>query len=160
MLNENVIACDMLANEKHTIEDLTTAILETKNQNLKQILIQMRDQAQQAQEEIFNIAEQNNWYLPAENADPQHISNFHDFFNQNFIHQSQQQTQNQQNQTIYQRGQQTGQTQRQQVSSPQSISQGNQQNYRNNQRYGNQTNSNNKENQPQKQPQYGYYDNR
>ena len=127
MLGENIIAFDTLETEKHNVKDLTDAIIETENQNLKQTLIQMRNQAEQAQYEIYKIAEQNNDYLAAGQADSQQVSKFKNFFNQNFQNQPSQmqtggqqfqnRTQQQATQPSYQRNQgvNNNQNRRQQV---------------------------------------------
>ncbi len=158
MLSENIIAYDILESEKHSIKDLTTAVLETKNQNLRQIFMQMRDQAHQAHNELFNIAEQNGWYLSAGNVDSQHVSRFNEFFNQEFISQSQQQVSNSQNQpqpsqTVYQRGNQN----RNRYQNPREQSEYNKN--MNNQNQGRQWQSDNPKKQQQKQTQYGNYRN-
>lgn len=83
MLNENIIALDTLSAEKHMVKDLTSAIVETGNQNLKETLKQIRSQTERAHQEIYQIAEQNGWYMAAGQASPQQMSEFHRFFNQN-----------------------------------------------------------------------------
>lgn len=96
MLGDNIVAFDCLVGEKSSVRDLSSAVVETSNQNLRQSFIQMRNQAEQDQDEIYHIAEQNGWYLAAGRANPQEISRFWDFFQQS-----------------YQTAQQTGSIQRQ-----------------------------------------------
>nr|AGF93484.1 spore coat F [uncultured organism] len=84
MLEDNIIAFDCLEHEKNTVRDLSCAVIESSNQDLKQSLIQMRNQAEQDQSEIFHMAEQNGWYLAADKVDPQHVSRFWNFFQQTF----------------------------------------------------------------------------
>ncbi len=90
MLNEPSIALDTLESEKHIVKDLTNAIVETGNQNLKETLKQMRNQAEQDHHEIYKIAEQNGWYMAAANASQQNISQFNDFFRHNIQNQNNQ----------------------------------------------------------------------
>lgn len=58
--------------------------MEAGNQNLKQTLIQMRNQEEQNQERLYHLAEQNGWYLSAEKANPQAISRFNKFYQQSY----------------------------------------------------------------------------
>ncbi|MFW6381554.1 MAG: spore coat protein [Bacillota bacterium] len=85
MLGENLIAYDCLEVEKNTVKYLTDAVLEAENKNLKQTLLQMRSQAEQDQGEIYQIAEQNGWYLAADRADYQQVSRFSNFFQERFM---------------------------------------------------------------------------
>lgn len=105
MIGENVIAFDCLESEKHSVVDLTDAALETSNQNLRQSLIRMRNQAEQDQKEIYHIAEQNGWYLSATKANPQAVSRLNNFLQQSYQMTGQMQTGN----TGTQRSQQQGQ---------------------------------------------------
>lgn len=82
-MNESIIALDTLSAEKHMVKDLTHAISETSNQNLKETLKQIRNRAEQSHHQIYQIAEQNGWYMPAGSADSRQINNFHQFFQQN-----------------------------------------------------------------------------
>lgn len=84
MIGENIIAFDCLESEKHSVVDLTDATLETENKNLRQSLLQMRNQAEQDQREIYHIAEQNGWYLAAAKANPQEISRLNNFLQQSY----------------------------------------------------------------------------
>lgn len=84
MINENIIALDTLSSEKHIVKDLTSAIVETGNQNLKETFKQMRSKAERAHQEIYQIAEQNGWYMAAGQANPQQMAEFQNFFSQNF----------------------------------------------------------------------------
>ncbi len=72
MLNDKDIANIVLEETKHTIEDLTRAGLESSG-NLKQTLIQMRDQCEQSQERLAQLATQKGWYQPAAPASPQDV---------------------------------------------------------------------------------------
>ncbi|MFW6270177.1 MAG: spore coat protein [Bacillota bacterium] len=85
MINDNIVALDALTAEKHIVKDLTSAIIETSNPNLKETLLQIRNQAEQEHQEIYQIAEQNGWYMAAGNAAPQQMNEFQQFFQQRFI---------------------------------------------------------------------------
>lgn len=68
-LSDRDIAIDLLCSAKHGIEDLTRAGLESSNPRLRQTLRQMRDQAEDAQEKLGQVAMKNRWYLPSSPAD-------------------------------------------------------------------------------------------
>jgi len=82
MLQEKMIALDCLMNEKTSVVDLTDAILECSNQNLKQTLLQMRNQNEQSHQEIYQIAEKTGAYLAAEPADQQTLKQVGSFYQQ------------------------------------------------------------------------------
>lgn len=106
MLADNVIAFDCLEREKRMIDNFTRAAVEAENQNLKQTFIQIRNQIEQEQQQIYQIAEQNGWYISSTKAGPQQISRVNNFFQQTYrnpaqqmnyqYQQPQQQAQNQQ----------------------------------------------------------------
>lgn len=56
MLRDQDIALDFLFGVKASILDLTRAAVEAENPRLKQMLIQMRNQAEQSHEEIYQIS--------------------------------------------------------------------------------------------------------
>ena len=128
MIPENIIALDALESEKHIVLDLTGAIVETSNQNLKDTFKQMRNQAEQTHHEIYQIAEQNGWYMAAGNADGQQINKFNNFFNQTFLNENNQQRQQTHSPGYNQQGQkQYGYSpQQNQQSTPHSTYQGGQ----------------------------------
>lgn len=72
MLNDKDIANIVLDATKHSIEDLTKAGLESSG-NLKQTLIQMRNQCEQSQDRLAQLAMQKGWYKPAAPANPQDV---------------------------------------------------------------------------------------
>ena len=78
MLNEKDIANIVLESTKHSIEDLTKASLESSG-NLKQTLIQMRNQCEQSQERLAQLAIQKGWYMPAAPANQQDIQTVANF---------------------------------------------------------------------------------
>lgn len=59
---------DILAGTKASINSYTSAIEETANQQLRNTLIQLRDEAEKMQYQIYQMAEQKNWYMPAPQA--------------------------------------------------------------------------------------------
>lgn len=83
MLRDQDIALDFLFGVKASILDLTRAAVEAENPRLKQMLIQMRNQAEQSHEEIYQISERINAYQAAAPAEYQHIQRVSQFFQQN-----------------------------------------------------------------------------
>lgn len=59
---------DILAGTKSSINVYTHAIMETSNQQLRNTLIQLRDEAEKMQYQIYQMAEQKGWYMPAPQA--------------------------------------------------------------------------------------------
>ncbi len=82
MLQDKLIALDWLMWEKSSVIDLTTAVLECSNQNLKQTLMQMRGQNEQSHQEIYHIAEKTGGYLASEPADQQIVNRVGSFYQQ------------------------------------------------------------------------------
>ncbi|MBC8586917.1 spore coat protein [Paratissierella segnis] len=59
---------DILTGTKSSINSYTHAIMETSNQQLRNSLIQLRDEAEQMQYQISQMASQKGWYTPAPQA--------------------------------------------------------------------------------------------
>lgn len=78
MVNDKEIANIVLEATKHSIEDLTKAGLESSG-NLKQTLVQMRNQCEQSQERLAQLAIQKGWYQPAAPANQQDIQTVTNF---------------------------------------------------------------------------------
>ena len=87
-MQENIIALDILSADKSMAQDLTTAIVETGNRNLKETFKQLRNQIEQEHEEIYQIAEQNGWYMAAGPVMSNQISEFNNFFHQSFFNET------------------------------------------------------------------------
>jgi len=83
MLRDQDCALDFLFGVKASIMDLTRAAVEAENPRLKQVLIQMRNHAEQSHEEIYKITERLNAYISAAPAEYQHLHRVSQFFQQN-----------------------------------------------------------------------------
>lgn len=59
---------DILAGTKASINSYTHAIMESSNQQLRNTLIQLRDEAEKMQYQIYQMAEQKGWYMAAPQA--------------------------------------------------------------------------------------------
>lgn len=64
---------DILNGTKASINTYTTAIQECANQTLRSTLQTLRDEAEQMQYQIYQMAEQKGWYMPAPPADQSDI---------------------------------------------------------------------------------------
>lgn len=64
-MREQDIVNDVLVGTKASINSYTHAIMECSNQQLRTTLQTLRDEAEQIQYQIFQIAEQKGYYTPA-----------------------------------------------------------------------------------------------
>lgn len=64
---------DILAGTKASINSYTTAITECSNQTLRSTLQTLRNEAEQFQYQIYQMAEQKGWYMPAPQANQNDI---------------------------------------------------------------------------------------
>ncbi len=72
MLNDKDYANLTLEMTKHQVEDFTRAAMEASG-NLRQAFLQIRNQCEQMQERLAQLAMSRGWYKPAAPADPQDI---------------------------------------------------------------------------------------
>lgn len=74
-MTEKDIVNDYLAGLKSSLTGYATAISETENPQLRQTFQQLRDQDEQRQYQIFQMAKQKGYYKPADPADINQITN-------------------------------------------------------------------------------------
>lgn len=79
MFTDKDIANAVLESSKHHISDLTRAATESSGQ-LRQTLMQMRNQCEQDQAAFAQYAIQQNWYMPASPCDQQEKQQIANFF--------------------------------------------------------------------------------
>lgn len=72
-MKEKDMVSDVLAGTKASIDSYTKAITECANQQLRGTLQQLRNEAEQFQYQLFQIAEQKGYYTPAPTADQKTI---------------------------------------------------------------------------------------
>ncbi|NLY10795.1 MAG: spore coat protein [Firmicutes bacterium] len=72
-MSERDMVMDALETLKHEIVDLTKAAEETSDPQLRQALIQFRNQAEQTQLEVSQIASQKGWYVSPPKASSNEI---------------------------------------------------------------------------------------
>ncbi|PKM52293.1 MAG: spore coat protein [Firmicutes bacterium HGW-Firmicutes-7] len=74
-MNEKDIVNDYLSGLKSSLTGYATAIGETENTQLRQTLQQMRNQDEQRQFAIYQVAKQKGYYQPADPANANEITN-------------------------------------------------------------------------------------
>jgi hypothetical protein len=72
-MQDRDVFMDVLAGTKHSINCYTNAIMETSNQQLRSTWQTLRNEAEQLQYQIYQMAEQKGYYIPAPPANPQDI---------------------------------------------------------------------------------------
>lgn len=72
-MQEKDMVADILTGAKASIDSYTRAISECENQQLRSTLIQLRNEAEQFQYQLFQIAEQKGYYTPAAPANANDI---------------------------------------------------------------------------------------
>ncbi|HHV54841.1 MAG TPA: spore coat protein [Firmicutes bacterium] len=72
-MNDKDIASDMLNSVKQGVQMFTLASIEAANPQLRQTLLNLRNQCEQTQWQLFELSRANNWYQPAPQADPQYM---------------------------------------------------------------------------------------
>jgi len=72
-MQEQAMVTDALNSINNGIKALSEMIVQTDNQELRQTLQQMRNQAETCQYEIYTIAKSKNYYQPARQVSQQEI---------------------------------------------------------------------------------------
>lgn len=69
MIQDREMVMDALETVKHEIIDLTKAAEECSNQDLRQSILEFRNQAEQTQVQLAQFASERGWYIPSPAAD-------------------------------------------------------------------------------------------
>lgn len=69
MITQRDMVMDALEMVKHEILDLTIAAEECSTQNVRQSMLQFRNQAEQTQLQLAQLASQKGWYIPSPPVD-------------------------------------------------------------------------------------------
>ena len=72
-MDEKTMVNDAIASTKAMLSNYQTAIVETENMQLRQVLQQIRDDSESFQYELFKVAKAKNYYTPAKPADASEI---------------------------------------------------------------------------------------
>ncbi len=73
-MEEKYMVNDVLEGAKSELVKYQNMISETENMQLRQTLQQMRNNSESFQYEVFKIAQNKDYYIPAQAATPQEIS--------------------------------------------------------------------------------------
>ncbi len=73
-MQERDIVNDVLGGTKASINCYTTAIMECSNQQLRSTLQTLRNEAEQMQYQLFQMAEQKGYYVPAPPANKNDVN--------------------------------------------------------------------------------------
>ena len=73
MMTEKEMVNDALNNINSTLTSYAGSIAQTENQQLRSTLIQMRNQAEKSQYDLYTIAKNLNYYTPAQQASQDEI---------------------------------------------------------------------------------------
>lgn len=80
MINEKTMVSDALVGINGELKMFGEMIPQTENMQLKQALKQIRDQCEMSQEEIYTIAREKQYYVPAQKASRQEIDHVKNLF--------------------------------------------------------------------------------
>lgn len=81
-MQEKDIVNDVLSMTKASMQSYGMAISECSNQQLRSTLQKLRDEAEQFQYQLYQIAEQKGYYMPAQTASRQDITQVKNQLNQ------------------------------------------------------------------------------
>ncbi len=85
MYTDREMTLDALELAKFNAVEFTKAAGEASNPNIRQTLLQIRSQCEQAQQQIAQYAQSKNYYIPAPPANPQDITNVAQFLQQSLV---------------------------------------------------------------------------
>lgn len=80
MLDEKAMVADTLTGINGELTRFGEMITQTENKELKSVLKQIRTAAEQSQEEIYQIAREKDYYIPAQKASQEEVSHVRDLF--------------------------------------------------------------------------------
>jgi len=82
MLQEKVMVADTLAGINGELTRYAGMIAQSENQELKQTLKQFRNACEQSQEELYKIAREKSYYVPAQKATEEEVAHVRSLFSQ------------------------------------------------------------------------------
>ena len=80
MMDEKTMVSDALVGINGELKAYADYITQTENPQLKQTLKQMRNAAEQCQEQLYQLAREKSYYVPAQKATPEEISHVRGLF--------------------------------------------------------------------------------
>lgn len=84
-MDEKTMVTDTLVGINGELVGYAGMIPQTENKELKQTLIQFRDAAEKSQEEIFQIARERSYHIPAPQATKKDVEHLRSLFEQNVM---------------------------------------------------------------------------
>jgi spore coat protein CotF len=79
-MEEKVMVADTLHGMNSNLSSFGTIIPQTENKELKQAFKQIRNQSEMSQEELYTIAKNKGYYVPAAMATPEEIKQVKNIF--------------------------------------------------------------------------------
>ncbi len=79
-MQEKTMVADTLAGINGELERYGSMIAQTENKELKQTLKQMRNACEQSQEELYQIARERSYYVPAAKATEEEVAHVKSLF--------------------------------------------------------------------------------
>jgi spore coat protein CotF len=79
-MQEKTMVADVLAGVNSELAKFGAMIAETENMELKQTLKQLRTSCEQSQEEIYQIAREHSYYVPAAKATAEEVAHVKSLF--------------------------------------------------------------------------------
>lgn len=79
-MQEKAMVSDALNSINSGLKTYTDMISQTENMELRNALVQMRNEAEQSQYELYQIAKNKNYYQPSAQASPNEIQNIKSVF--------------------------------------------------------------------------------
>ena len=80
MMDENTMVSDALGGINGELKAYADYITQTENPQLKQTLKQMRNKTETAQEQLYQIAREKSYYVPADKASQEEIAHVRSLF--------------------------------------------------------------------------------
>lgn len=80
MINEKTMVSDALVGINGELKMFGDMIPQTENMQLKQTLKQIRNQCEMSQEELYSIAREKQYYVPAQKATQQEVDHVKNLF--------------------------------------------------------------------------------
>lgn len=81
-MQEKMMVSDTLAGINGELTRYAGMIAQTENQELKQTLKQFRNACEQSQEELYKIAREKSYYVPAQKATEEEVAHVRSLFTQ------------------------------------------------------------------------------
>ena len=81
-MQEKIMVSDTLAGINGELTRYAEMIAQSENKELKQTLKQLRNACEQSQEELYQIAREKSYYVPAEKATAEEVAHVRSLFTQ------------------------------------------------------------------------------